>query len=1273
MKKLFLFVLSVFSFAISFGQGAPPPGYAPKVFSYGNWYNRLRADSAQHIPNKAGLVLNDNDTTPQLFVFADTLRLFANGTFRNVTGGTGGTTYTADETSIHLTGTVFGIKNTWTGQTSITTLGTITTGIWNSTAITDPFISSAAAWNAKQTSALTSGAIWIGVGGVATALTPSGDWTINTSGVSTLASTIAPGNCTSCNITYDAKGRITVAANGTPGSAPFPDNSAIIKNNADNTRLLILDASLIATATTRTWKFPNVNGTVARIDAAQTFTGTQSFLSAPNFTGSSTTGYVWTATDNAGNGGWAVAATSGMTSLTGDITGTGPGATATTLATVNGNVGTWGDATHVSAFTVNAKGLVTAVTSTLITGLANSSLTNSSITISSTDFSGTGSISLGGTATVNINSNAVTNAKLAQMVAHTYKGNNTGSTANAADITNTQLTADLNVFTSSLKGLAPASGGGTVNFLRADGTYAPATANIGGTTPNLMYKTATGSYTVPVVWDSAGFGLNAKTAIYWSSAAPQYTDLYTQLASGTNYGWLVDGSTSSDWSIYSVAATADAGLGAKLQNLSTNANGKVFNTFITQVRQDVGTYYGHTAQGHSWFTGLTNIGSDKTQFDFAYEPNTTPTYANRVHWMMADSLGGVYFPATTSGTPVSYYGRNASGKLVTGTPSGGGGGSTVDGTLGRLTYYAASGKLYTVPIVNDSTNNQFDILGRSLVFDLINGANSNQARVISFGFRVNDTTATSMSYYPVIFSGLPGTSKANFSVKSETNRLAGQSGPDDVLSIGYGLDASDSGRYIRTAWESNYRQPGNSDTARQFEYHLEIGYTAPSSLTNTGIYRPMSWTGSRTQQAGQWLLHADSYSFMRAPNDTIRAAFASNQILFQTDADGALNFRNSRTNTGLDVTLTAAGATATFSGPTNFVFSATNTTINNSLFLPTLPSGSIPYINASNKIVDASTFLTWVAGTNSLTLASTAVFNITSNGNNNFPITATAASSGSYGSYFRNTTNTAYTRTILENNRGSLANYLDLAIVGSTSSAFNTVLGIASAADWAFLHTAGANNAGLAIGTGISVPLVFSTNNLERARFFGGGNLALGSTTDNAAILQFSAGTTAKAQLYFASSTAPTSPTAGMVWNDGTNLVFKTMGLAPATTLVSDLGTSSTSWRDLYIRHIVTTGSAPTFHAGSLGTNVTSVTPSRTDGSMHVIIVTSGAVTGTIGSIDYATTWGSAPVVGVTCTSNSTGSAAVPIVAAATSGTLLVLSGVIAGAGTYEYDIISQK
>lgn len=71
-----------------------------------------------------------------------------------------------------------------------------------------------------------------------------------------------------------------------------------------------------------------------------------------------------------------------------------------------------------------------------------------------------------------IANNAVTNAKLAQMPADTIKGNNTGGTANASDLSVAQVNAILPVFTSSLNGLVPASGGGTTNFLRADGTFA---------------------------------------------------------------------------------------------------------------------------------------------------------------------------------------------------------------------------------------------------------------------------------------------------------------------------------------------------------------------------------------------------------------------------------------------------------------------------------------------------------------------------------------------------------------------------------------------------------------------------------------------------------------------------------------------------------------------------------------------------------------------------------------------------------------------------------
>ena len=67
---------------------------------------------------------------------------------------------------------------------------------------------------------------------------------------------------------------------------------------------------------------------------------------------------------------------------------------------------------------------------------------------------------------------AVTLAKIQDISTARILGRVTASTGVAEELTGTQATTLLDTFTSSLKGLAPASGGGTTNFLRADGTWA---------------------------------------------------------------------------------------------------------------------------------------------------------------------------------------------------------------------------------------------------------------------------------------------------------------------------------------------------------------------------------------------------------------------------------------------------------------------------------------------------------------------------------------------------------------------------------------------------------------------------------------------------------------------------------------------------------------------------------------------------------------------------------------------------------------------------------
>ncbi len=86
----------------------------------------------------------------------------------------------------------------------------------------------------------------------------------------------------------------------------------------------------------------------------------------------------------------------------------------------------------------------------------------------------------GGGAVWSIDAGTVTNAKLADMATATLKGRATVGTGDPEDLTGAQATTLLEVFTGGAKGLAPASGGGTVNFLRADGSWAVPSGGAGG-------------------------------------------------------------------------------------------------------------------------------------------------------------------------------------------------------------------------------------------------------------------------------------------------------------------------------------------------------------------------------------------------------------------------------------------------------------------------------------------------------------------------------------------------------------------------------------------------------------------------------------------------------------------------------------------------------------------------------------------------------------------------------------------------------------------------
>jgi hypothetical protein len=89
---------------------------------------------------------------------------------------------------------------------------------------------------------------------------------------------------------------------------------------------------------------------------------------------------------------------------------------------------------------------------------------------------GTLEIKAGGVGTTQIEAGAVTNAKRANIAAHSYSGNNTGSATAPADISAANLKADLSIAYADVSGLGTAAQNADTAYVRVDGTHAMAAA-----------------------------------------------------------------------------------------------------------------------------------------------------------------------------------------------------------------------------------------------------------------------------------------------------------------------------------------------------------------------------------------------------------------------------------------------------------------------------------------------------------------------------------------------------------------------------------------------------------------------------------------------------------------------------------------------------------------------------------------------------------------------------------------------------------------------------
>jgi hypothetical protein len=135
------------------------------------------------------------------------------------------------------------------------------------------------------------------------------------------------------------------------------------------------------------------------------------------------------------------------------------------------------------------------------------SLTSGNVLVGSagnvaTSVSMSGDVAIIASGATTIQDEAVTLAKMAHIATARILGRVTAATGDVESLTGTQATTLLDVFTSGLKGLAPASGGGTTNFLRADGTWnAPAG---GGDMVLADVQTVTGAKTFGTIGGAVG-------------------------------------------------------------------------------------------------------------------------------------------------------------------------------------------------------------------------------------------------------------------------------------------------------------------------------------------------------------------------------------------------------------------------------------------------------------------------------------------------------------------------------------------------------------------------------------------------------------------------------------------------------------------------------------------------------------------------------------------------------------------------------------------------
>lgn len=254
--------------------------------------NGILVTNAQSVPSIGKLLAGPNISINQV---GNQITISGTGG-----GGGGGTTYSADETTLHLSGTTFSIISTYIGQTSIVTLGTVTTGTWHGTKIAQAYGGTNVDSSASTGIAHVASGTWtfsaVDLSGAdATGILAAGRFPALTGDVTTSAGALATALATvnsnvgtfgsatqSAQVTVNGKGLVTAVANVTitPAASSITGGAALTRTNDTNVTITLggtpASALLAAVSLTMGWS--------GQLSIARGGTGVSSVTTAPTAT-----------------------------------------------------------------------------------------------------------------------------------------------------------------------------------------------------------------------------------------------------------------------------------------------------------------------------------------------------------------------------------------------------------------------------------------------------------------------------------------------------------------------------------------------------------------------------------------------------------------------------------------------------------------------------------------------------------------------------------------------------------------------------------------------------------------------------------------------------------------------------------------------------------------------------------------------------------------------------------------------------------------------------